>query len=290
MRICWFNEDRLGVVQDGVVIDVTDALKALPAPRYPNRVGDLVLAHLDALRAAIEELPSGAPTYPVQKVRLLSPVANPGKIVGVPVNYQKHVEEAAADVATFTRRETGSVLEQGFFLKASSSLIGCSQAVRISMPERLTHHEIELAAVIGKKASNVVQADALSYVAGYTIALDMTVRGAEDRSLRKSVDTYSVLGPWLVTADEIADPQRLGLRLQVNGEDRQVANTSEMLVYIAEQISWVTRFYTLEPGDIIMTGTCEGVGPVVPGDLIRAEIELIGSMEVAVAASTPLAR
>ena len=110
----------------------------------------------------------------------------------------------------------------------------------------------------------------------------MTVRGAEDRSLRKSLDTYSVLGPWLVTADEITDPQRLDLCLQVNGQDRQVANTAEMILYIAEQIEWASRFYTLEPGDILMTGTCEGVGPVVDGDVIRAEIESIGVMEVRV--------
>ena len=285
MRICWFNEDRLGVVKDGLVTDVTSALNALPAPRYPNRGGDLLIANLDKLRKAIEGETAKGPTYAADEVKFLSPVANPGKIVGVPVNYQKHVDEAAADVATFTNRETGSVLNQGFFLKASSSLIGCGQPVRISMPERLTHHEIELAAVIGKKASNVAESDAMSYIAGYTIALDMTVRGAEDRSLRKSLDTYSVLGPWLVTADEISDPQQLALRLQVNGEDRQVANTSEMLVYIAEQIAWVSRFYTLEPGDVIMTGTCEGVGPVVPGDTIQAQIESIGSMDVAVEGS-----
>src|SRR5690554_2945999 len=124
MRICWFNEDRLGVVKDGLVTDVTSALNALPAPRYPNRGGDLLIANLDKLRKAIEGETAKGPTYAADEVKFLSPVANPGKIVGVPVNYQKHVDEAAADVATFTNRETGSVLNQGFFLKASSSLIG----------------------------------------------------------------------------------------------------------------------------------------------------------------------
>ncbi len=283
MKICWFNDDRLGVVQEGAVWDVTDALKALPAPTYPNRSGDLALANLPLLQEAIRTQLSQAPSYSADSVRFLSPVANPGKIIGVPVNYQKHVEEARADVATFTNRETGTVIEQGLFLKATSSLIGCAESVRISMPERLTHHEIELAAIIGKRAKDVSEADALSYVAGYSIALDMTVRGAEDRSMRKSVDTYSVLGPWLVTADEIADPQKLQMRLQVNGVDRQVANTSEMIIFVAEQIAWASRFYTLEPGDVIMTGTCEGVGPVVPGDVMQADIEGIGSMKVLVA-------
>lgn len=282
MKICWFNNDLLGVVEQDRVYDVSVALQALPAPSYPNRSGDLVMAHLDLLRDAIQQALPTAQSYAVDSVQFLSPVANPGKIIGVPVNYQKHVEEAAADLATFTQRETGSVLEQGFFLKAASSLIGCSQTINISMPERLTHHEIELGLVIGKTAKNVTEEDALSYVAGYAIALDMTVRGAEDRSLRKSLDTYSVLGPWLVTADEIANPQQLDLRLQVNGQDRQVANTAEMIVYITEQIAWASKFYTLEPGDIIMTGTCEGVGPVVAGDVIRAEIEAIGTMEVRV--------
>jgi len=110
----------------------------------------------------------------------------------------------------------------------------------------------------------------------------MTVRGPEDRSFRKSVDTYSVLGPWMVTADEITAPQFLSLRLTVNGQLRQVANTAEMLLPIAEQIAWASSFYTLHPGDVIMTGTCEGVGPVEPGDLMHAEIEGIGAMDVRV--------
>lgn len=282
MKICWFNDDKLGMINDGLVFDVSAALRSVPAPRYPNRSGDLAIAHLDTLRGAIDEVLPTARSHPLNAIKLLSPVANPGKIIGVPVNYQKHVEEAAADVATFTDRQTGSVLEQGLFLKANSSLIGCGQTVHITMPERLTHHEIELAVVIGQQAKDVAESDALSYIAGYSIALDMTVRGAEDRSLRKSLDTYSVLGPWLVTADEITDPQALSLHLRVNGKDRQVANTSAMILYIAEQIAWASRFYTLEPGDVIMTGTCEGVGPVVAGDIMQAEIESIGSMDVSV--------
>lgn len=282
MKICWFNEGRLGVIINGTLHDVSAALTVLPSGSYPAYTGDLLIAHLDAIRARILAVLPAAPTVELDSVRLNSPVAQPGKIIGVPVNYQKHVEEAAADAATFTSRYTGGILEQGLFLKASSSLIGCSDAVRITMPERLTHHEIELAVVIGRKTRNIPAQNALSCIAGYTIALDMTVRGPEDRSLRKSLDTYSVLGPWLVTADEIPTPQSLNLRLSVNGETRQLANTAEMILHIAEQIEWASRFYTLYPGDIIMTGTCEGVGPVVPGDAMRAEIEGIGAMDVRV--------
>ncbi|WP_284337552.1 fumarylacetoacetate hydrolase family protein [Comamonas sp. NoAH] len=285
MKICWFNEHRLGVVENGLVHDVTEALKALPQPSYPQVGGDLVVANLDVLRAAATSLLPTSPTYRVEEVRLLSPVAQPGKIIGVPVNYQAHVEEAQRDAHIFTTRYTGGVKEQGLFLKANSSLIGCSQAVEITMPERLTHHEIELAAVIGKKVSRVTQAQALDCIAGYSIALDMTVRGPEDRSLRKSLDTYSVLGPWLVTADEIADPQQLDLRLTVNGEVRQITNSAQMIMYIAEQIEWASSYYTLYPGDVIMTGTCEGVGPVVPGDVMHASISSIGEMQVRVVAA-----
>ena len=209
-------------------------------------------------------------------------MANPGKIIGVPVNYADHVAEANADQATFTDRYRGDITEQGLFLKAASSLVGPAEGVTLRFPERLTHHEMELGVVIGKTAANVSQADAMSYVAGYAIALDMTVRGPEDRSLRKSVDSYAVLGPWLVTADAIGDPQKLDIKPAVNGELRQQASTAEMIIGIAEQIAWASSYYTLHPGDIIMSGTCAGVGQVLPGDIMQCEIEDVGSMTVAV--------
>jgi 2-keto-4-pentenoate hydratase/2-oxohepta-3-ene-1,7-dioic acid hydratase in catechol pathway len=283
MKICWYDDQRLGVIENDKVLDVSAALAALPAPRYPALPGDLLISHLDQVRAAIKPLLASAPSKPVQEARFLSPVANPGKIIGVPVNYQDHVAEAKADKATFaTDRFKGNIEEQGLFLKASSALVGPAAGVRLRFPERMTHHEMELGVVIGKTASNVSESEALSYIAGYAIALDMTVRGPQDRSQRKSVDTYAVLGPWLVTADEIADPQALDISLRVNGEMRQESNTAHMIMYIARQIAWASSFYTLHPGDIIMTGTCAGVGPVVPGDVIHAEIPGIGSMDVAV--------
>jgi 2-keto-4-pentenoate hydratase/2-oxohepta-3-ene-1,7-dioic acid hydratase in catechol pathway len=282
MKICWYDQQQLGVVIDGRVHDVSAALDALPAPRYPAAPGDLLIAHLDQVRAAIARHLPGAPSRPVEEVRFLSPVANPGKIVGVPVNYADHVTEADADRATFTDRYKGNIAEQGLFLKAASSLVGPAEGVSLRFPERLNHHELELGVVIGKTAAKVSQAEALSCIAGYAIALDMTVRGPEDRSMRKSVDSYAVLGPWLVTADDIADPQALDMRLGVDGELRQQTNTSEMIMGIAEQIAWASSFYTLHPGDIIMSGTCAGVGPVVPGNIMHCEIDGIGAMDVAV--------
>jgi len=282
MKICWYNQQQLGVVVDGRVYDVGAALEALPRARYPATPGDLLTAHLDTVRAAIDRLLPSAASIPVAEARFLSPVANPGKIIGVPVNYADHVAEARADRATFTDRYKGDIREQGLFLKAAGSLVGPADGVALRFPERLSHHELELGVVIGRTAANVSPAEALSYVAGYAIALDMTVRGPEDRSLRKSVDSYSVLGPWLVTADEIADPQALAIRLDVNGEVRQQASTAEMIIGIAEQIAWASSYYTLHPGDILMSGTCAGVGRVLPGDTMQCEIESIGAMTVAV--------
>ena len=136
--------------------------------------------------------------------------------------------------------------------------------------------------MIGRDARSVPARDALEYVAGYSIGLDITIRGAEDRSFRKSPDSYTVLGPWLVTPDEIPDPGALDLSLSVNGETRQSSNTSQMILGVAELIEFASSFYTLYPGDVMITGTPEGVSPIYPGDMIVARIDHIGEMEVKV--------
>jgi 2-keto-4-pentenoate hydratase/2-oxohepta-3-ene-1,7-dioic acid hydratase in catechol pathway len=148
------------------------------------------------------------------------------------------------------------------------------------MPHRRTDHEVELALVIGKKASLVTRDRALEFVAGYCIGLDITIRGPEERSLRKSPDSYSVLGPWLVTADEIPDPGHLWLRLSVNGEVRQESSTADLILGVPELIEYASSFYTLLPGDVILTGTPSGVSPIQPGDTIAAAIDKIGTMHV----------
>lgn len=284
MRIALFDEGRLGVVLGDLVHDVSPALRALPVLQTPWLAtrGDLLIANLAELRPAIEEVLPAAPAIPIGEVRFLSPVQQPTKIVGVPVNYRKHVAEAEADVATFSDRFRGSIAEQGFFLKAVSALAGPGEGIRLRFPDRRSDHEMELGVVIGATARNASEAEALDYVAGYAIALDMVVRGPEDRSLRKSGDSYAILGPWLVTADEIADPETLDFTLHVNGELRQASNTGQMIMKLAEQIAYASRFYTLYPGDIIMTGTCDGVGQVLPGDRIDCRIEDIAEMTVAI--------
>lgn len=288
MKLCRYNDNRIGVVRGGAVHDVTAIIEELPAQRYPLALGDPLIARLDVLRPKLEKLADQAKPVPVAAVRLLSPVANPSKIIGTPVNYHAHRLEADKDkeIAVYSpSTRARPIEEQGLFLKAISALVGPSEGVTVRFPDRRTDHEAELGVVIGRRTANIAEADALSAIAGYAIALDMVVRGPEDRSLRKSVDSYAVLGPWMVTADEFGDPSAIGFTLAVNGETRQAANTREMIMSIPRQIAWASTFYTLHPGDIIMTGTCQGVGRVLPGDRISVEFDRIGKMEVPVRAA-----
>ena len=272
MRLCRFDADRLGVIRGDMVVDVTSALDSIPAVRWPIDPGDLLIANLDRLRGMMENLAASGVPRRLGDCALKSPVANPSKIIGAARNYR----EPGAD-------EPSSTLERdGLFLKATSSLIGPSEGLELSAPGREHDHEVELAAVIGSWCRNVSRERALDHVAGYAVALDMTMRGSEDRSLRKSPDGHAVLGPWLITRDEIADPGALGLWLHVNGQPRQRGNTRQLINDLPRLIEYASTFYTLYPGDIILTGTPAGIGPVVAGDIIDAGIGGIGSMRVEV--------
>lgn len=284
MRICRFDDDRLGVVQDGAVHDVTSVLKRLPQRRWPWPPGDDLIAHLDDLRPHLQAAAVTAPVLPLEDVVLRSPVANPGKIIGAPVNYHAHRDEAANDAGLNFGSEIKTIETYGLFLKANSALVGPGDGVALRFPDRRNDHEVELAAVIGRTVEAVEPEAALDAVAGYCIGLDMTVRGPEDRSLRKSIDSYAVLGPWLTTAEEVVDPDNLDFEIAVNGEVRQRANTSMLIFGVAELIAYASRFYTLHAGDVIMTGTPEGVGPVAPGDVMSCHIQDVGDMQVAVQA------
>ena len=285
MRICRFNANRLGIIQGDQVFDVTGALAVLPASSYPLPRHDLLVAHLAQVRAHIEQaLPSAVP-IPLQRVNLLSPVANPGKIIGAPVNYRKHLEEARADSGIHHNSQVLDIQKIGLFLKATSSLVGAGEGIVIRHPQRRNDHEAELVVVIGKTGANIDRKDAWQHIAGYSSGLDMTTRGPEERSLRKSVDSFSVLGPCLVTVDEMPDASSIDFSLTVNSEPRQNANTRDLIIGIAELVEFASSFYTLYPGDLIYTGTPEGVGPVVPGDRIVTEFQGIGRMDVAVRAA-----
>ncbi|HUI80621.1 MAG TPA: fumarylacetoacetate hydrolase family protein [Bryobacteraceae bacterium] len=292
MRFCRFGDNRLGLVEGTTVRDVTTALDVLPACRYPLPTHDILVANLEHVAERAREIAPKSPSLPLAGLKLLSPVANPGKIVAAPVNYKKHAQEVKDNVALHNNNPAllQSIQTIGLFLKATSSLVGAGEGIRLRNPDRRNDHEVELAFVIGKEASNVPRSAALDYVAGYAIGLDITIRGTEDRSFRKSPDTYSVLGPWLVTPDEIGDPGNLDLSISVNHEVRQKSNTNNMILGVAELIELASSFYTLYPGDIVMTGTPEGVSQIAPGDVISATVEKVGTMQVLVAqASWPVA-
>src|SRR5215813_14639009 len=238
MRFCRFGAGRLGLVEDSQVRDVTAALEILPSYRYPFPAHDIFVENIDKVRDRVHAIRGNSPPVSLDNVQLLSPVANPSKIIGAPVNYQKHLEEVRSDAQLHhdNQAHMAVIHKTGLFLKASSALSGPSEGIALRKLDRRNDHEVELAVIIGKKANNVSRDDALKYVAGYAIGLDVTIRGPEERSLRKSPDSYAVLGPWLVTADEIPNPGDLNLKISVNGEVRQNSNTNYMILGVAELI------------------------------------------------------
>jgi 2-keto-4-pentenoate hydratase/2-oxohepta-3-ene-1,7-dioic acid hydratase in catechol pathway len=284
MKLCRYGEGRLGLVDNGQLRDVTAALDVLPAYRYPLPAFDPFIANLDKVMSRVTAVAEAAASVPVSSVKLLSPVANPGKIVCAPVNYQKHLDEVRDNAALHHHNVAtmAPIHTAGLFLKATSALVGPGEGIALRKVDRRNDHEVELAVVIGRTANNVAPGEGYKYVAGYAIGLDITIRGPEERSLRKSPDSYAVLGPWLVTVDEIPNPGNLNLRISLNGEERQNSNTRYLILGVPDLIEYASSFYTLYPGDVIITGTPEGVSPIQPGDVITACIEKIGSMEVKV--------
>lgn len=281
MRICRFNRDRVGIVEGDSVRDIT-ALFDLQ-PTWPLPHGDWIIRQMPQVTQNIVTYARDQKALPLNEVRLESPIANPGKIIGAPINYRAHIDEANADKAIHHGKTFTSLDQYGLFIKANSALIGPSEEVQLSFPDRRNDHEVELAVVIGKEGRFIKREQALEYVLGYCIGLDMTIRGPEFPGFRKSLDTFAVLGPWIVTKDEIADPNSLALSIKINGETRQNSNTSYQIFDVQRLIEYASRFYTLYPGDVIMTGTPEGVSQVNPGDLMEAEIEGIGRMQIAIA-------
>jgi 2-keto-4-pentenoate hydratase/2-oxohepta-3-ene-1,7-dioic acid hydratase in catechol pathway len=287
MRLCRFDEDRLGVVIGDQVHDVTDIQTQIRAAARYDMKGDAVIAALPTWRSRIEEAAAKAPGKPLSQVKLLSPVARPSKTMAAPTNYKKHIEEmrARTDLAPeATKRQPPDIGKAGIFLKSNSSIVGPSEGIPLRFLDRTNEHEIELVAIIGKQGSDIPKDKAKDYIAGYTLGLDMTCRGGEDRSFRKSIDGYSVLGPWFVTADEIANPDDVKVTLQVNGELKQTAETKDLIYDIGRLIEFASSFYTLYPGDVYYTGTPQGVSPVKPGDVLHGKCDQVGEFEIKVRA------
>jgi 2,4-didehydro-3-deoxy-L-rhamnonate hydrolase len=277
MKICRFVEkaaphqgSRLGLLGEDGIRDVTAVSESLPALRWPVPPGDQLIAHLDSLRERMAMLAQTAPIIPRSAVRLLSPVANPGKFICGVGNWSHH------------KAPLGML---GFLFKATSALAGEGDGVQIRWPDRTTVHEPELAIVIGKQCTNVSETEALDYVAGYCCALDMTLKEVKEFfCFCKSFDTYGVLGPCLVTADEIRDPSSLGYRFLVNGEVRGERAFSNLTGSPAQLVAFASSAMTLYPGDVILSGAAD-VAPVVSGDVMTLEIPGIGRMDVAVSLS-----
>ncbi len=287
MKVCRYDDDRLGLIADGSLYDITALQTSIrEAASYSYR-GDPVTAfvHTPDGRAQVMDAAAHSEPASLRSAALLAPVARPTKVIGAPTNYRDHIEEMAPKRAELGLGHTARIGEDGLFLKACSALVGPSEGVPVRFPNRRTDHEAEIVVVIGLAGSDIAQADALGHVAGYCLGLDMVVRGREDRSFRKSPDGYAVLGPWLTTADEVADPDDLAFELSVNGEIRQAANTKDLVYGIGRLIEFASSFYTLHPGDLIYTGTPAGVSPVHPGDTIRMVSQpTLGEMTVPVRA------
>lgn len=275
MKLVRFNQGRLGVTDGQRVVDVT-SLSNSAAQDWPPVGMNRLIRNFAQLRPQLMAALDSQTGVPLSSVRLETPLPWPNKLLAYPVNYHDHATEMAS---------RGLANIQGFFLKANSSLSGPSDPMELpNLPGREVHHECEIALIIGKEGRQISEENALDHLFGYACLLDMTIRGHEERVMRKSFDSFTPVGPWIVTADEVSDPFNINMRLWVNGELRQQANTQDLIVNIPKMIAIASSAATLYPGDIIASGTPAGVGPVVAGDVIRIEVEQVGEMSIPVVA------
>ena len=268
MKLALYDDYQLGVINGDRVVDAMSAVEGMSF-RRPQDMMEEVIINWDEMRPRIETAVEGQEGVALGSVRLRAPVPKPPKLICAAVNYLEFGQREAA------------VLDA--FLKSPTAVIGNGDTCELPpAPASIFHHEPELAFVIGKTASKVEQDDALSYIFGYTNFLDMSARGLQGAVgnsffLGKCWDTFAPMGPALVTADEIADPQDLQVRLWNNDEPRHDFPTSDMAHKIPELISEMSKITTLEPGDVIATGVNhQHIGAVQNGDVLRMEIEGLG--------------
>ncbi len=268
MKLVLFDEYKLGVLQDGRVLDAMEALEG-QVFRRPQDLMEEVITRWDELKPRIEAAVQGKEGVAVTEVKLRAPVPKPSKLICAAVNYLE-----------FGQREP-AVLDA--FLKSPNAVIGTGNTCELPpAPATVFHHEPELAFVVGKTATKVSQSDAMSHIFGYCNFLDMSARGLQGAVgnsffLGKCWDTFAPMGPALVTADEIADPHELQVKLWNNDNPMHDYPTSDMAHRIPELISEFSKITTLEPGDVIATGTNhQQIGAVQDGDVIRMEIQELG--------------
>ena len=266
---------HLCLVDGEMVVDLT-----LGGLSFPTMMA-LIAAGGDGLVEA-QAVARVAPRVSLSDVRLIAPLERPGKYLAIGMNYAKHLEEA--DKLGVKRSQ-----HQTWFNKQTTSISGPFDDIEPGVTEKLDY-EVELAAVIGRSAKGVSETEAPKYVFGYLVANDVSARDWQFHTptftMGKSFDTHGPIGPWIVTADEIGDPHALQVRSWVNGELRQDNNTGNMIHNLWSQIAYLSTAFTLEPGDLIATGTPEGVGVGMdpptflrPGDVVRCQVERIGMIE-----------
>jgi 2-keto-4-pentenoate hydratase/2-oxohepta-3-ene-1,7-dioic acid hydratase in catechol pathway len=271
VKLCYFNDFRLGVIKGDQVVDVTDAAKGVPHRDTRDLIVG-VIAEWDSYKGKLEKAAADGKGVPLASVRLRPPVPRPGNIDCMAVNYM----------------EDGTLPEKpaiNCFHKAATAVIGDGDTMVLpDVPASIFEGEAELALVIGKRASNVKAADYKQYIFGYTCFIDGSARGLPPPGnvffQMKSRATFAPIGPWLVTADEIADPQRLGIELKNNGVVMQKFNTDDMAHQIPRCIEWLSSIHTLEPCDIVATGTNHrGLNSFMDGDKIELTIEKVGTLK-----------
>jgi len=289
MKICHYNRNEAGVVEGDKVYPIGEALVKAKYVRDGYTMLEVVTAlanepgALDIARGAAK---SAAP-LPLASVKLLAPITNPPSLWAAAANYRAHQAEMKIKMGSADRAElTKDELMAEFFLKPTSSIIGPGDTVVLPKISKDVDFECELCAVIGKKARKVTEERALDYVFGYTICWDLSQRDPwgrgrhNTRNIRKGFDTFSALGPWIVTKDEIDEPQNLSINVEQNGKPAMTAHTSDMICGLREHIRFLSSCLTLRPGDLITTGTPAGVSKLRDGDHLHGTIEKIGSMEL----------
>lgn len=290
MKLALFNNNRLGLLEGDEIIDVTAALP-WPHDEDPVTAGwwRALCRDFDVVADGIEAIRQAGERQPVSAVQLRAPVLNPSKIIAAASNYADHVAEMHGVQERTLGHVESWMMNFDVFLKAPSAI--CGPTDDIVLPQQVLdagdeiHHESELLVIVGKGGKDIAVDAALDHVFGYSLGLDITVRSAADRSRRKSYDTFSPIGPCILVADRSVNPKSFHISLSVNGEQRQKVSTADMIVPVAEIVSYASSVMTLMPGDVIFTGAPPGVGPIRPGDRIAAQISDIGSMSIAVRSS-----
>jgi 2-keto-4-pentenoate hydratase/2-oxohepta-3-ene-1,7-dioic acid hydratase in catechol pathway len=293
MKICHYGNNEAGVVIGGRVHPIGAALVAAGHLRSGYSMREVIdaLANQPAAQQCLRDtLATGSPVA-LDAVKLLAPLYDPPSIWAAAANYTDHVAEMVVmsggpDRSKLTKDE----LMAEFFLKPSSSIIGPGDAIVLPRVSKDVDFECELCAVIGTTARNVSEEQALDYVFGYTLCWDISQRdpwgrGRDNtRNIRKGFDTFTALGPWIATRDEIEEPQALTIEVDLNGQRAMTAHTENMICTLREQIRFLSSVLTLRPGDLITTGTPAGVKKLAPGDLLKGRIEGIGEMTLRVQA------